>query len=282
MGGFVFPPVWGYLLESTGLWTMTWVVLSIVILICLFWMHHTVTQIMNEQAPDLANLMELRPELPLNNSINVSGTHKEKIMTEENRNTLATIEHAGLLEDLPELPAYLHSGYFTGEKLPYSCCFCGVGDSGFLTEKKTENKNSYQQGLGKFIAESSVQSYPAKIEDDRLMIYSDQMVTLSSFVRGTMEIEGERFTVRGRYMPTDATGEQWFQLYQQAIKVTDSKIVETTPTTGCVKLKLSLMRQHPMFPVHIEPSRLIKGQLAENKNKREKLSYQAAISDLAD
>jgi hypothetical protein len=73
LGGFVFPPVWGYLLESTGLWTMTWVVLSIVTLICLLWMHRTVTQMMNEQAPDLANLMELRPELPLNNSINLSG-----------------------------------------------------------------------------------------------------------------------------------------------------------------------------------------------------------------
>lgn len=73
LGGFVFPPVWGYLLETTGLWTMTWVVLSIVTLICLLWMHRTVTQMMNEQAPDLANLMELRPELPLNKQINLSG-----------------------------------------------------------------------------------------------------------------------------------------------------------------------------------------------------------------
>lgn len=65
MGGFVFPPLWGYLLEVTGLWTMTWVVLAVVTLFCLLWMHRTVTHIMKEQAPDLANLMELRPELPL-------------------------------------------------------------------------------------------------------------------------------------------------------------------------------------------------------------------------
>jgi hypothetical protein len=65
MGGFVFPPLWGYLLEVTGLWTMTWVVLAVVTLFCLLWMHRTVTHIMNKQAPDLANLMELRPELPL-------------------------------------------------------------------------------------------------------------------------------------------------------------------------------------------------------------------------
>ncbi len=203
-------------------------------------------------------------------------------MIEDNKNTVATIEHSGLLEDLPELPAYLHSGYFAGSKLPYSCCFCGVGDSGFLTEKKTEDKQNYQQGMGKFMPESSTQSYPAKIEDDRLIIYSDQMVTLSSFVRGQMDIEGQGFTVRGRYLPTDARGEQWFQLYRQATKITDSKIVETTPTTGCVKLKLSLMRQRPMFPVHIEPSRLINDQNSENKKRREKLSYQAAISQLAD
>ncbi len=79
MGGFFFPPVWGYLLESTGLWTMTWVVLSIVTLICLLWMHRTVTQMMNEQAPDLANLMELRPELPLNKNINISGVRAETL-----------------------------------------------------------------------------------------------------------------------------------------------------------------------------------------------------------
>ncbi|MCK5903583.1 MAG: 2Fe-2S iron-sulfur cluster binding domain-containing protein [Cocleimonas sp.] len=203
-------------------------------------------------------------------------------MTEEHKEPLATVEHAGLLEDLPELPAYLHSGYFAGDALPYSCCFCGVGDSGFLTEKKTQDTNNYQQGTGAFTAESSAQSHPAKIEDDRLMVYSDQMVTFSSFVRGIMEIEGQRFTVRGRYLPTDAIGEQWFQLYRQATKVTDSKIVNTTPTTGCVKLKLSLTRQRPMFPIHIEPSRLVVNQLAENKSTREKLSYQKAIEHLAD
>jgi NNP family nitrate/nitrite transporter-like MFS transporter len=74
MGGFVFPPVWGYLLEVTGLWTMTWVVLAAMTLFCLLWMHQTVTRLMKEQAPDLANLMELRPELLLKQSPNLGST----------------------------------------------------------------------------------------------------------------------------------------------------------------------------------------------------------------
>jgi hypothetical protein len=57
-------------------------------------------------------------------------------MNNKENNTLAIIDHAGLLEDLPELPAYLHNGYFAGDSLPYSCSFCGVGDSGFLSAKK--------------------------------------------------------------------------------------------------------------------------------------------------
>jgi ferredoxin-NADP reductase/anaerobic selenocysteine-containing dehydrogenase len=200
-------------------------------------------------------------------------------MNNEDNNTLAVIDHAGLLEDLPELPAYLHNGYFAGKDLPYSCSFCGVGDSGFLITKKSTDKSSYQQGKGEFTPENLQQSYHAEINEDRLIVYSDQIVTLNTFVRGQMHIEGNSFAVRGRYLPSDEAGQQWFQLYQKAVKVTDSKIINTEPTTSCVKLKLSLMRQRPVFPIHIEPSCLIK---TNKGNTRERLSYQDAISSLAD
>jgi ferredoxin-NADP reductase/anaerobic selenocysteine-containing dehydrogenase len=198
-------------------------------------------------------------------------------MNNKENNTLAIIDHAGLLEDLPELPAYLHNGYFAGDSLPYSCSFCGVGDSGFLSAKKNNNSSTYTQGKGEFTPEKVAQSYLAEIQEDRLIIHSSQIITLNTFVRGQMKIEGNHFAVRGRYMESDAADQQWFQLYQHAINITDSKIEKTEPTKGCVKLKLSLMRQRPVFPIHIEPSRL-----TADKKGRERLSYQAAISQLAD
>ena len=63
MGGFVFPTVWGYLLKNTGLWISCWVVLVVISLLCLFLMYRVVRNIMREQAPDLADLIEQSPSL---------------------------------------------------------------------------------------------------------------------------------------------------------------------------------------------------------------------------
>jgi glycine betaine catabolism B len=48
-------------------------------------------------------------------------------------NELPVIDHAGVLEDAEGLPAWVSSEASVGDKgTPYSCSFCGVGDSGFL------------------------------------------------------------------------------------------------------------------------------------------------------
>lgn len=65
MGGFVLPPVFGYLLEATGLWSSCWLVLALLSLVCLSWLHLTVRQMMKEEAPDLARMIERLPEINL-------------------------------------------------------------------------------------------------------------------------------------------------------------------------------------------------------------------------
>ncbi|MGE5675105.1 MAG: MFS transporter [Mycobacterium leprae] len=61
LGGFVLPPVFGYLLEATGLWSTCWMVLAVISLVCLIELHRVVRRIMTEEAPDLAQLIERRP-----------------------------------------------------------------------------------------------------------------------------------------------------------------------------------------------------------------------------
>ncbi len=58
LGGFVGPIVFGQMLKATGIWTTAWMVLALLILVCLIWMHWTITHMMREKAPVLMRQME--------------------------------------------------------------------------------------------------------------------------------------------------------------------------------------------------------------------------------
>lgn len=58
LGGFVGPILFGYLLATTGLWTSSWMFVLLLSIICLVWMHLTITRMMNRNAPDLADKFE--------------------------------------------------------------------------------------------------------------------------------------------------------------------------------------------------------------------------------
>ncbi len=65
--------------------------------------------------------------------------------------------------------------------------------------------------------------------------------------------------------------------YHRGLSVSDSTLKELTPTSGCAKLKLSLMRQKAAFPIHTAPS-----LLDRETGQRKTISYEEAISRLAD
>ncbi len=58
LGGFVGPIVFGQMLEATGIWTTCWLVLAVLVLMCLVWMHWTITHMMKQKAPALMRQME--------------------------------------------------------------------------------------------------------------------------------------------------------------------------------------------------------------------------------
>jgi NNP family nitrate/nitrite transporter-like MFS transporter len=58
LGGFVGPIIFGYLLTATGFWSSSWILVLVFSVLCLIWMHHTVTKMMNEKQKDLSREME--------------------------------------------------------------------------------------------------------------------------------------------------------------------------------------------------------------------------------
>lgn len=52
LGGFVGPLIFGYLLQSTGFWTSSWIFMFFLSGLCLFWMHSAITKSRNKQEVD--------------------------------------------------------------------------------------------------------------------------------------------------------------------------------------------------------------------------------------
>ena len=58
LGGFICPILFGYLLQGTGLWSSSWLLMFVLGTICLVWMHNVVQGMMNKEAPKSANKFE--------------------------------------------------------------------------------------------------------------------------------------------------------------------------------------------------------------------------------
>jgi anaerobic selenocysteine-containing dehydrogenase len=202
--------------------------------------------------------------------------------------TLPTIPHAGVLEDLATMPAYVmpdhHGGHPANGR--FSCCFCGVGDGGQVvineTKRTAEQAPTLPQGEALLWKPGSMDPYPAMVkEDSRLFVRTGEALTpVGGVLTGTLEIEGVRTQVMVREVERKLTDggklfSQVFVPYRRSLSVTNSQIVDLLPTNGCVKLKLATVRQRPAFPIHVAPSMRQVGE-------RKPLTYPQAISKLAD
>jgi NNP family nitrate/nitrite transporter-like MFS transporter len=58
LGGFFGPIIFGAALKTTGIWTTCWMLLAALIVVCLVWMHWTITKMMNESSPGLQHQFE--------------------------------------------------------------------------------------------------------------------------------------------------------------------------------------------------------------------------------
>ncbi len=206
--------------------------------------------------------------------------------------TLPTIPHAGVLEDLATMPACVMPDHASGHPANglYSCCFCGVGDGGKVVTNKTKQASdmgqALPQGSGTIWVQAQGESgalLNAKVgEDGRLRVETAERLTPAGGVlHADLEIAGRRsrVMVRETDRETDAEGRlcaQLFQPYRRSLSVTDSHVVGTAPTKGCVKLRHSTVRQRPAFPIHMAPSVL------QPDGRRKEITYEEGIKQLAD
>ncbi|MCA9705574.1 MAG: molybdopterin-dependent oxidoreductase [Myxococcales bacterium] len=172
----------------------------------------------------------------------------------------------------------------------YSCCFCGVGDGGKVVTNKTKQASDMGQALPQGTGTLWVGGegdagnlLPAKVGEDGLLRVrtSEPLTSAGGVLHADLEIDERRSTVMVREVDREVDPEgrltaQSFQPYRRSLSVTDSHVVGTVPTKGCVKLRHSTVRQRPAFPIHVAPSVLGEG------GRRREISYEQGIAKLAD
>lgn len=58
LGGFFCPILFGYLLEGTGLWTSSWMLMLFLSIICLVWMSSVIKKMLQSKAPEIADKID--------------------------------------------------------------------------------------------------------------------------------------------------------------------------------------------------------------------------------
>ncbi len=203
---------------------------------------------------------------------------------------LAVVAHAGMLEDQAGIPGYLLPDPEQPRPLgPYSCSFCGLGDSGFL-ESKTEAAVALAESItcGRGVLRTTLLGSLAELEASvheggRIAVATAVPLTSpGGVITGELQIQSKRRPITLREIDRKSAEDgglisQSFLPYKGAVSISDSAVKRTAPTSGCVKLKLSMMRQRAAFPIHVAPSILDRA-----KGERRSISYQDAITRFAD
>ena len=201
---------------------------------------------------------------------------------------LPTIEHAGVLEDTTGIPAHVSPKAAAGEPTPYSCSFCGVGDSGFLQASEAQTQGLHdglQAGEGMLrIGENGTNTeFKASVDaSGNIEVFTDQEIAADgAVVKGELEVGTFKETITARVAETKkangAAASQMLAPYSGSASVSDRSIKDTNPTSGCVKLKLSMAQQRPAYPIHTAPS-----VLDPETGERRQISYEEAIDRFAD
>ena len=206
-------------------------------------------------------------------------------MDQSFQNSLPTIDQAGYLNALEEMPAYLvapgedlpaHSGYF-------SCCFCGVGTSGRIAlQKNAENEEPELLG-GTFIPEKNPKiNYPALRQGKFLQVLHDEPIAEpGTRVNGTIIEKEQRFDLQLQAFdlllkPNGDILAQRFMIHPGTLSPPQKKVIDPVPTEGCAKFKQSLGEQTSLSPSHLRPSVL------DITGRRVPLFYEEALERFAD
>jgi ferredoxin-NADP reductase/anaerobic selenocysteine-containing dehydrogenase len=203
-----------------------------------------------------------------------------------------TIEHAGVLEDLHETPRYVMPLHEAGvpQMGRLSCSFCGVGDGGTVErvpETPTVEEPAFAVGsavqftteLGSLPKVVAAKTLPA----GGLHVTSTvPLVAPGAVVRGEITLGEKKVPFVGREVervrgPDGLLAGHIFKPFVANLTVFRESLTNLTPTTGCIKLRHSMMRQRVAYPIHLSPS-----VLDPTTGRRKPISYQEAIQRLAD
>lgn len=188
-----------------------------------------------------------------------------------------TIEHAGVLEDLHEIPSYVLEGAGPGGH--YSCCFCGVGDGGVVSTQQVASASPEipAAGEGTFRVEvaGGAVDYPARHDGSGRIDLLAIEIPASPVVSGKLTIAGKEWPLSLIRRPS-GNGATAYRLATSSVSSSRISIGERSPTAGCVKLNTSMGQQRPLFPIHIQPSLLDRAT-----GRRRPILYEEAIERLA-
>lgn len=205
-----------------------------------------------------------------------------------------TIPHAGVLEDLDTLPAYLAPDHScthptTGR---YSCGFCGVGDSGLVASDVIPDTGWDELPAGPIRVELASPGASGTLkgslaEEGTITIETPEPLVAAGGVLSVRIVgvgDGEPHAVTLREIGCDKSlsggmSAQRFVRYRRGGGITESRMEQVGPTRGCAKLLLSTVRQEPAFPIHVTPSVL---DSSSSNGGRRAISYDEAIRRLAD
>ena len=92
-----------------------------------------------------------------------------------NHDHLPVIDHAGVLEDLINIPGFLlpEGSDARAQGGRYSCSFCGVGDSGILAAKRAESSPAEAMVAGEGFLEVDQFGKPVRLKSTVLEDGSD-------------------------------------------------------------------------------------------------------------
>ena len=191
-----------------------------------------------------------------------------------------TLEHTGILDDLTELPAFIRANG-VGGATRYACSFCGVGDTVQLSidDQRVEPAAPCGRGVLKVESATGLREYVAEIHEERWLDIELQGESLLAvpMLSGRWESEaGARDIVARAVTEQSQPGRQRWALALASGSTQRKRLGAGLPTAGCLKLKVSMGLQRPVFPIHAEPS--LRGESGE----REAISYDAGIRRLAD
>ena len=203
-----------------------------------------------------------------------------------------------MLEDVVETPPHVVPGHIRGLEPngQISCSYCGVGDSGVFGSDSQDNpllgipevdetgQRRRRTGSITVQLEGRKVRLPARVTSrGQLEIRTTVALTPpAGAISGDLVIDGAPSNFLGRAVGTQQDDDgvlqaQLFVPHSSRVKVTKFRINEPKPTTGCVKLRISTMRQRSAYPIHVAPS-----VLDPETGLRQTITYQEAIERFAD